>query len=94
MTQTREDHKGMKSKMRPSSMSKSLECLDGSNWVSGSIIDEYIDLIVADSDKKIHSLQTGFWSKLQSHGYHGVKDYHKKSDIFEKDMLMCKSDSF
>lgn len=57
-------------------------------WLNGSVIEEYMRLIVQRSRGRVHAMSTNFVDTLEKKGYSGVQRWTRKIDIFNMDIIL------
>lgn len=72
---------------------RDIKTLDGLNWLNDEVINFYMNLLMDRSEKKdsyprVYAFNTFFYSKLSKSGYHSVRRWTKKVDLFSYDMLL------
>ncbi|KAM8889060.1 uncharacterized protein ACB058_007075 [Synchiropus picturatus] len=65
-----------------------LATLEDQNWVNDQIINMYGELIMENTQHKVHFFNSFFHKQLVAKGYDGVKRWTKKVDLFSKWLLL------
>jgi len=76
--------------------SKDVVTFTGLRWLNDEVINFYMQMIVARSNKeekdpkwnKVYAMTTFFYPKLRDQGYNAVKRWTRKVDIFAHDMIL------
>ncbi|XP_063877114.1 uncharacterized protein LOC135109616 isoform X5 [Scylla paramamosain] len=72
---------------------RDIKTLDGLNWLNDEVINFYMNLLMERSQKndrypRVYAFNTFFYPKLSKSGYHSVRRWTKKVDLFSYDMLL------
>ncbi|XP_037958920.1 uncharacterized protein LOC119688313 [Teleopsis dalmanni] len=75
---------------------KDLHTLIGERWLNDNVINFYMSLLTARSEKKnkthglptVYEMNTFFIPNLLTHGFNAVKRWTRKVDIFKKDIIL------